>query len=228
MRLTKRLLRNDSVQAALCWLIASALRLINLTLRWDRHHAQGFDQLIATREPFILAFWHGRLTLMPFVWPRGYAMDVLISEHRDGRMIARTITHFGIGNVAGSTSNGGALGLKGLVRLLKAGRCVAITPDGPRGPRMRAANGVGALALLAKAKVVPVAFGITRRRIARSWDSLVIPLPFGRACFVFGEPILPSGDAESLTRTIEAALVAVTHEADRRCNTPLIHPAEVA
>jgi lysophospholipid acyltransferase (LPLAT)-like uncharacterized protein len=97
----------------------------------------------------------------------------------------------GIGLVSGSTSRGGAAGLRGLLRALQAGQDVILTPDGPRGPRRVAAPGVAQLAAMSGVRVVPCA-ALTRHAITlgKSWDEMRIPLPFGAAALVCGTPVV--------------------------------------
>src|SRR5262245_40117112 len=116
------------------------------------------DRMLAAGEPFILAFWHGRLFLMRYAFP-GKRSTILISRHSDGEMIARTMELFGLHSSRGSTTEGGAAGLREVVRRVHEGFCVGFTPDGPRGPRHVAQEGVVAAARLARVPIIPVGFG---------------------------------------------------------------------
>ncbi len=92
---------------------------------------------IADGRAFIGAFWHGRMLMIPMGWQRMAPMHMLISAHRDGRIIADAVSYFGIQAIAGSTRRGGSAALRNMLKKLKEGDCVAITPDGPRGPAMK-------------------------------------------------------------------------------------------
>ena len=94
-----------------------------------------------TGKPFILAFWHGRLLMIPMAWQNLAPMHMLISGHRDGRIIADAVRYFGIDSIAGSSNAGGGAALRAMVRHVRHGDCVGITPDGPDGPAMRAKPG---------------------------------------------------------------------------------------
>lgn len=160
---------------------------------------------------------------------------MLISRHRDGQLIARTVAHLGIGSIAGSsgkggTDKGGAAALREMVRTLKRGGYVGITPDGPRGPRMRAAKGVIDAARLAGVPIVPAAYAVTRRKVVSSWDRFIVALPFGRGVLMWGAPIVVPADAdqeqrERLRAQLEERLNALTEEADRLCGHAPILPA---
>ena len=132
--------------------------------------------------------------------------------------------------VRGSSTRGGVAALRESLRLLKGGGYVAISPDGPRGPRMRVQPGIIGLARLSGVPIVPLTFAVSRRKVARSWDRFVIALPFGRGVFAWGPPLHVSADAgdaamEDARRTLEERLNALTAEADRMVGAEPIEPA---
>jgi lysophospholipid acyltransferase (LPLAT)-like uncharacterized protein len=144
---------------------------------------------------------------------------MLISSHPDGRLVANTIAHFGFNTVAGSTTRGGGEAIRTLVRLVKAGASIGVTPDGPRGPRMRAGEGVLMLARLSGAPIVPVSVSVGRRVVLNTWDQLIVPLPFSSGAIVWGTPInVPRETGETelahLRQTLEDDLNRISAEAD--------------
>lgn len=230
MRLSWRMLASGPVQAILAMAVALYLKLVGATTRWQR---EGFAEplaRLAQGEPFILCFWHGRLAAMPLCHPERSRAAVLISAHRDGRLIARTIRHFGLATIDGSSSRGGEAGLVECARRLTQGGVVAIAPDGPRGPRMRAAAGALKLASVTGAPIYPVSVATSRRRVLASWDRFLLPLPFGRGLFLVGTPIVLPREAdgaalEAARQVLEARLNALSAEADRRMGQAPIEPA---
>ncbi len=229
----KSLLRNDRLRRGLCWLGAQYIRLVHATTRWTVVDDAAPRALWDAGKPFILCFWHGRILMMPYSWRRDRPIHMLISSHPDGQLIAKTVAHFGIATVAGSSTRGGAQGMRRLIRLLKAGDSVGITPDGPRGPRMRASSGAVVLARLSGTPLVPCSYSVSRRKLARSWDRFVIALPFGRGAIVWGAPIPVAADAneaamERARQALEDSLNAVSGDADRRCGQQPIEPADEA
>ena len=108
----------------------------------------------AAGAPVVVAFWHERLSLMPMLWVKARQsaegrdvrnrVHVLVSRHRDGRFIGAVVSRFALDVVLGSSSRGGAKGLRVMLNLLASGDHIAITPDGPRGPRRVAAHRRGA------------------------------------------------------------------------------------
>lgn len=182
MRPLKRIAKSAWFQGVLCRLAAQYIRLVHATGRWEVIGGDIPARYWDTGRPFIFAFWHGRLLLMAHAWRRGLPIHMLTSQHRDGQLIGRTMGAFGVEMVIGSTTRGGATALRGMVRLLKAGQYVGITPDGPRGPRMRATPGVVQVAKLSGAPIIPAAYSAARCRRLGSWDRFMVPLPFSRGC----------------------------------------------
>jgi lysophospholipid acyltransferase (LPLAT)-like uncharacterized protein len=181
----------------LCWAIHLYIRLVYATNRWTIEGGEQPRRLRAEGRGFILAFWHGRLLMIPMAWQRLAPMHMLISAHRDGRIIADAVTYFGVESIAGSTRRGGSLALRTMLKRLEAGDCVGITPDGPRGPAAVASAGVVNLARLAREPIVPVVFATSRRRVLRTWDRFQLALPFGRGIFLWGEPIEVAQDLDA-------------------------------
>ena len=223
----KRLLRHPAVQALLARVLGLYLAFALRTTRW---RVEGWEHAAphAAGAPAVAAFWHERLPLMPMLWllvrrsaqaTGSHAkVHVLVSRHRDGRFIGAVVRRFAVNVVLGSSSRGGAAGLRSLLDVLRVGDHVVITPDGPRGPRRVAAPGVAQLAALSGAPVLPCAAQTSRHWILRSWDRMVIPRPFGRGVVVCRPPIIVSRDRwQDAVPLIAEALNAAAAQADRLC-----------
>lgn len=233
MAAASRLMRRPAVSAILSWFAAGYIRLVWITGRWRIENAEIADRMVADGTPFIACFWHGRMLMIPNAWRYDARMSILISHHRDGVFISRTLAHLGIGTIAGSSSRGGAGALAGMVRALKRGEYMGITPDGPRGPRMRAAAGAAAAARLSGATLLPVSYSAARRRVLNSWDRFVVPLPFSRGIVRIGTPIEVPRDADEkrldvARRELEDALTALTMELDAELGVDPVDPAPEA
>jgi lysophospholipid acyltransferase (LPLAT)-like uncharacterized protein len=218
---TRRFARSDGLRRVLCYAIHLYIRFVFRTGRWTVEGAEHPRRLRAAGKPFILAFWHGRLMMIPMAWQRLAPIHMLISAHRDGRIIADAVAYFGVQTVTGSTRHGGSAALRFMVRALGAGDCVGITPDGPAGPAMAASPGIVNVARLARVPIVPVTFAASRRREMRSWDRMQIALPFGRGVFIWGEPIEldPDLDAAGMERArqhVEQRMLDMVAEAEAR------------
>jgi lysophospholipid acyltransferase (LPLAT)-like uncharacterized protein len=221
---TKRILRSKAAVRFAADAIAFYVRLVHATSRWQTIGGEHPARLWDAGQPFILSFWHGRLLMIPLAWRRSAPMHMLISQHRDGELIARAMDPFGIGTVRGSAGKsgrkdkGGMGALRSILRQLKANEYVGFTPDGPRGPRMRASAGVVAAARLARVPVVPVTYAVARRRVIDSWDRFILPWPFNRGVYLWGEPIdLYSDEAETPEQAalrLETAMNALCDRAD--------------
>ena len=182
----------------------------------DQHYVQ---QIWERSAPVIYALWHGRLLMFPCLYGPLHRVHVLASRHRDGELVARFVRTFGFETVRGSSTRGGAVGLKRLARLLMAGAEVAIVPDGPRGPKGVVQPGVITLAKITGCPIVPLTFGASRAWRLRSWDEFLIPKPFSRAIVCFGSPLTVPAQAdrslqEALRRELEESLRALTRRAD--------------
>jgi Kdo2-lipid IVA 3' secondary acyltransferase len=188
------------------WKLAIAVRLgsviiraLAITWRYRITNAAAWRELRSRRQPFIFAFWHG--TMLPLVWThRGEGVSVVISEHRDGEIIARIVESFGFKTIRGSSSRGAARALIGIVRELERGSEVAVTPDGPRGPARRFAS--GALVAAQRVGVPIVGIGVVASSAWRlnSWDRFMIPKPFSRVEIAY---TLPTSVAAASVREAE-------------------------
>lgn len=202
-------------------LLYVVLKILGWTTR-KRYVGPGVEELFArfgSTEPSILAFWHGRMVMMPFAY-RGRGACIMNSRHRDGRLISHAIHLLGIEVVRGSSTRGWVGGMKGLLAAHARGRDLVIVPDGPRGPRCRAKSGAVQLARATGAPIFPVAYGATRSRtLWRSWDWLSIPLPGARVTYVVERAIRVPRDAsaedvEAARRALEARLNEAVRIAD--------------
>ncbi|MBN1254591.1 MAG: lysophospholipid acyltransferase family protein [Deltaproteobacteria bacterium] len=173
---------------ALIPLLVGFTRLIGMTMRItliDPHHTSPYGK---PAKPLIYAFWHNQQLLAAYFF-RNFGIRVLVSRSRDGDYITRVLEYFGFRTVRSSTSSGKVNALRGLVRELKDGHHVAITPDGPRGPVYRAQPGVVFLGALSGHAVVPFGCASSRAWQLRSWDRFEIPKPFSKAVIVYDRAI---------------------------------------
>ena len=145
------------------------------------------DALRAQQQPLVLSCWHG--DLLPLVWQhRDEGVHALISEHRDGELIARVVERLGFQTVRGSTTRGAGRALLALSRLIQHGADIAVTPDGPRGPAHRYAAGALVAAQRAGAPIIPIGIAVSRAWRTRGWDRFVVPKPFATISVAYGPP----------------------------------------
>ena len=194
------------------------IHLLRATMRIRHVGREHLERLERQGSNYILAFWHGRLLMMPYVY-RGKKMRIMISRHKDGEYISRTMGWFGHRSIRGSTTRRGTVALRSVVRSLRDGGDVAFTPDGPRGPRFRVQKGVILAARLGRVPIVPVSFSAQPAKVFRSWDRFLLPLPFSRGTFLYGDPIEVPADAtdeqiEDLRLSLEGRMRALVEEGD--------------
>lgn len=163
------------------------LQLLGHSWRMRVVHGERVDMLRESGRAFIFAIWHGHL--LTGLWHhRNEGVTVLISEHRDGEIVARAAKSIGYGLIRGSTTRGGGRALISLVRELRAGHEIAITPDGPRGPARKFAPGALVAAQRSDVFILPVAVSASRAWRLKSWDRFMIPKPFARVTIAYGVP----------------------------------------
>lgn len=197
----------DLKTRALVWLGGSLIKLLGLTWRVRVYGREALEARTATSPRVIYALWHGQM--LPILYAHHINTGVLISEHRDGEIIARIVKRFGFFSIRGSSSRGGARALLELVQVLRAGSDIAVTPDGPRGPRHSFAAGALVVAYRAHAKVVTITAATDRKWQLKSWDGFEVPKPFARVAIVYGTSLSVDGaDVRDVSaRTDEFAAV---------------------
>ena len=231
MELIRRASRKRIGQAILAWGAVQYLRLVTRTTRWTYRKPPAVESLLANDEPFIACFWHGRLSTMRAAWPHDPGrFHMLISGHSDGAIIARAMRQLGFPVITGSSRRGAVPALRGIKQVLTRGDCVGITPDGPRGPRMRAKAGAVKAAAASGAPMLPVTGAVRRCTLLSTWDRFMAADFFNRGTIIYGEPIAVPRDAdrETLERCrleLETQLNALTAEADRHCGHRPVEPA---
>lgn len=167
------------------------LYALGATWRVKVHGRQALLDRAPDAPRVVLMLWHGQM--LPLLWAHRQPTGVMISEHRDGEIIARIVSSFGFFGVRGSSSRGGTRALLEAVQVLKRGADMAITPDGPRGPRHSFAAGALVLGHRAGAPVVSLVAHVDRKWQLRSWDGFEIPKPFARVTIEYGEPVMLEG-----------------------------------
>jgi lysophospholipid acyltransferase (LPLAT)-like uncharacterized protein len=181
--------RSKRVQAAaIPAVLWPMVEFLGGTYHWKTEGRRHLDALDAARQPFILAFWHGRI-LANMLYFRDRGIVALISENFDGEWITSLCRHFGFTAIRGSSSRGGARALAQMKRELARGRSVLVTPDGPRGPAGVAQAGAVWLAGASGCPILPVRADARPRRTTRSWDRHLLPSPGATVTMVIGPPI---------------------------------------
>lgn len=181
------------------WLAAGlaylSIRLISLTCRVVVEQGkEHLEELIANPRPAIFSFWHNTIFYMVYyhayqVIRRGIQLNVLISQSKDGELIARTARLYGARTARGSSTRGGREAFQALLKTIKReGASVVTTPDGPKGPVYQFQAGTVVLSQSTGAPVVPIGYACTKAWVFRSWDQFIVPKPFSKIAVGIGEP----------------------------------------
>lgn len=212
-------------QRAAAALVATLIRLVAATLRFHRHDPHGVFSVRGT-GPAIFAIWHNRLALSLVLYRRYVVrqqperrMAAIVSASRDGALLARILELFKVAPVRGSSSRRGPQALRELVSWAKRGYDLALTPDGPRGPRYQLQEGVVAAAQLTGLPIVPISYRLSWKIPVKSWDRFQIPLPGSRCDMYVGRPVsvpreASAGEREALRRQLERTLRELSGDQD--------------
>lgn len=236
----RSILGNPFVQFLIGRTIGLYMLFVGVTTRWTLVNR-------AAVEPFwragggklIGCIWHGRFSLIHKNWAFGPGIPkakMLISQSREGGIVAHTSRTVGAEVIRGSAAKrgqqkGGVEAMRAMARHIEGGGIIAMTPDGPRGPRMRVSRGPIQLAKLAGAQLMGLAWSTSNRIVFNSWDRFILPLPFGRGALIWTDPIdPPSMDAsdaefEDVRLKLENELNRIAAEADRIADVEAIEPA---
>lgn len=194
------------------------LRLLCWTLRIEEQPAGSSRRMFSEGPKGIIAFWHATMLVLVYQG-QGQGIRVLISRHTDGEYIARVIKNMGFGVVRGSSTRGGAGAMINMVKEAEDGHFLAVTPDGPRGPREVAQSGIIFLAKKTGLPILPIGLGYSNCWRLPSWDGFRIPKPFSRVVLAFGEPIrvppeLGEEELEDYRQKLEKSLKVLSADAE--------------
>lgn len=181
-------LKDRLLLAIVPFFAAIVIRLLYLTIRTETVGSDHLNNCWQRGEQVIISFWHDQLLLMVCGYP-GKGAKLLISSSKDGELLARTMKYFQQDTVRGSSTRGGRAAFKEMLALSKEEADLVLTPDGPKGPRHELKDGVVHLARLSGRAVIPMAFACSRGHRFNSWDKCLLPYPFSRGVFSFGEPV---------------------------------------
>lgn len=188
------------------------------TTRFEIENGAIYEEWLRPRRAAMYVLWHGRLLPCSY-HHRKCGLATLISLHRDGDYISGVVEKWGFQVLRGSSSRGGTKALRQMVRLLRSGTPIAVTPDGPRGPRQEMKLGPLLAAQMAGVPVIPVSAGTDRAWWFEGWDRFMVPKPFSRIRLKYGEPVPIPPDAdeaaiERIAAELQSALNRLTSDVD--------------
>lgn len=203
--------RPNALQHLVAWAAFAVEGLVTATMRCEWRDQSGLGGA-QNGTPVIFCLWHNRLAISMIVHRRHpRKLAALVSASKDGALLAAVLGTFGVENVRGSTSRRGPQALLELASRAELGYDLAVTPDGPKGPRYVVQKGVISLAQVTGLPIIPVTCNTRRKICVKSWDGFQIPLPFTRCELILNKPILVPREAceterEELRLELEGSL----------------------
>ena len=224
IRIFKKIGKSQIVQTLLGRLLSLYVRFVYKTSSWTVEGSM--DEYLHGDFSYLIAFWHGR-NLSDLFYKMKYEAEmdkkvsVLISMHRDGRIMASAMKGVGIETIDGSSKRGGAVAALDIIKTLKQpGNIVALAPDG-RKPGYKMTDGILTLAKKSQKPIVLSAFSVKRGIVLKTWDKSLVPLPFNKGIVMLSKPIyipanLEHTEIEKWREILERRLTELTLEADKR------------
>jgi len=188
MSIRKKLLKHFIVHQLLEFIAFIYIVFVKITSNIKYENIDSPKKYWQNKKPFILAFWHGQLMTFSYTWKINKKLNILASSHSDGRFGASIARYFKVNNIPIS-SDSNNLSLRPIFKILNSNNYIAITPDGPRGPKEKVSEGIIKIAKISKVPIIPVGFGSSKNFCLKSWDSFLITLPFSKCRIVWGDSI---------------------------------------
>lgn len=170
------------------YVIKFVMTLVTMTCRVKWHDKAVLDTVTNGNQSWILTMWHNCSTFAPWAM-RGRGVTCMVSASRDGEYVARLGALFGNKTVRGSSSKGSSGATRAVLKILRRGEAVALTPDGPRGPKYSVQSGAVWLAAVSNSPIVPLHIEASRQWVLKSWDNHRFPKPFSTIHIGIGEPV---------------------------------------
>lgn len=167
---------------------AGVIRALRTSARLRVYNREVIEGFAREGQRYVHVFWHAHILMMVYSYV-GPCLVFMISRHRDGELIARTVERFGYVPSRGSTTTGGLAAFREMIHAVRDGSDIGFTPDGPKGPAREVQPGCVGAARALGIPIVPVAIGASRAWRLNSWDRFLIPKPFSRLLLVYGDPL---------------------------------------
>ena len=223
MRILKRFSKTKYGQKSIGFLFYLITKFICFSIRWKCYDEDQKSNIINNKDQYIFCCWHNRLFLGPHLLPRNRIINALQSSHSDGMITSIAFKYLGMNVILGSSMKGGMQAFRKMVKCIKNGESIAITPDGPKGPKETVKEGVIKLAQITGIPIVPLVWSTKKFKIIDSWDNFVIPFPFSKGIYTFGKPIyvdkkISENNFEILRLEVESEIKRLTKLVNYKCN----------
>ncbi len=236
----KSFFRTAFVREILARLLSLYMYLVRLTTVWEIRGAENLFNNLEPEKGIVACLWHSRIILIPSVFDlKILNVSMLFSLSKDGNITTRVGEIMGYDIIRGSSAKkrddktedkGGMAAFRSMLSAIKKGNIVALTPDGPSGPRLKMSNGAIRTAKTAKALFIPIAASVRKSRLATSWDKLLLPPLFSKGVIIYGAPIEVKAqndlEFEAMRLKCENALLEITNLADEECDVQIVAPID--
>ena len=189
MRISKRFSKTKIGQKCIGFVFYLITKLIFISIKWKCINEENKSDIFKNKSPYIFCCWHNRLFLGPHLLPRNRVINALQSSHSDGMITSIAFKYLGMNVILGSSMKGGMQAFRKMIKCINAGESIAITPDGPKGPKEAVKEGMIKLAQITGAPIIPLVWSTDKYKKINSWDKFIIPIPFAKGTYSFGNPI---------------------------------------
>ena len=223
MRVIKRFSKTHIGQKLIGFLFYSITSLISRSIRWEYLVQNEKSNIFNSNKEYIFCCWHNRLFLGPHLLPRNRVINALQSSHSDGMVTSIAFKYLGMNVILGSSKKGGMQAFRKMVKCIKLGESVAITPDGPKGPKEKVKEGIIKLAQITETSIIPLVWTTNKFKLMNSWDNFVLPYPFSKGVYSFGKPIyvkkqINEYELETARQNLENEIKRLTKEVENKLN----------
>ena len=185
----KKILQHKYIQELTGWMIAFYIKVCFNTSLWYLKNDEEIQSVLRKKKRIIVIFWHNRLLMAPYCWNYDKPFKMLISSHRDGKIISNAVAHLGIGTIKGSSNKNKISSAKEILTNLAMNNVIGITPDGPRGPNQKLKEGIVSLLKKTNATIIPLSYSAKFNFKLNSWDKFLFVTPFNKFVAVWGNAI---------------------------------------
>ncbi len=212
----KKVLKSYAVTRILVYVIKFYVTLLYIFCKVEVRFDSNSRELIANKQVSFFCYWHSRILIFPKYMTALGRFSAVISSHGDGEYLNQVIISYGHETVRGSSRKDNLKALTGIIRLLKQGVSLGITPDGPRGPRFKIKGAIAKLATKFDIPVIPISYSASNAIVLKTWDRFVLPIPLrSRIIIEIGAPVYFSGNEKNGNLKIEKVMLAQTKRLDK-------------
>jgi lysophospholipid acyltransferase (LPLAT)-like uncharacterized protein len=183
-----------------------------VTSRVNYQISDNAKEILKCNQPCIVSLWHAHILIMPYFMSRYGAFNAVVSNHKDGIFLAECLKRYGHKTIFGSSNRQSLTAIRGVLKALREGQRVAITPDGPRGPRYKVGGNIVAIAAKTNLPILVLSVAYSRKIVLSTWDKFLIPLPFGRIYIEISPPL------DMIRDDLEEVMVAKAEHAELQVN----------